>query len=70
MWTPGVDIFDLSGARVMAKVIPVNDGMLYQDVDVAGLADGPYMVIITAGSERYNERLVIARRSVERLQLR
>jgi hypothetical protein len=30
-------------------------------VDVAGLADGLYMVNITAGNDRYTERLVIAK---------
>jgi hypothetical protein len=59
--TIAVDIFDLNGARVSAQVIAVNDGMVYQVVDVAGLADGLYMVNITAGSERYTERLVITK---------
>jgi len=56
-----VDIFDLSGARVVAKVIPVNDGMIYQQMAVSELASGVYMVHITAGSQRYTERLVIAK---------
>jgi len=59
--TVSVDIFDLNGARVSAQVIAVNDGMVYQVVDVAGLADGLYMVNITAGGQRYTERLVIAK---------
>ena len=59
--TVSVDIFDLSGARVSAQVIAVNDGMVYQVVDVAGLADGLYMVNITAGAQHYTERLVIAK---------
>jgi hypothetical protein len=59
--TIAVDIFDLNGARVSAQVIAVNDGMVYQVVDVAGLADGLYMVNITAGGQRYTERLVIAK---------
>ena len=59
--TVAVDIFDLNGARVSAQVIAVNDGMVYQVVDVAGLADGLYMVNITAGGQRYTERLVIAK---------
>ena len=56
-----VDIFDLNGARMSAQVMAVNDGMVYQVVDVAGLADGLYMVNITAGNDRYTERLVIAK---------
>jgi hypothetical protein len=59
--TVAVDIFDLSGARVSSRTIAVNDGMVYQVVDVAGLADGLYMVNITAGNDRYTERLVIAK---------
>jgi hypothetical protein len=59
--TVAVDIFDLNGARVSAQVIAVNDGMVHQVVDVAGLADGLYMVNITAGEQRYTERLVIAK---------
>ena len=61
METVAVDIFDLNGARVSAQVIAVNDGMVYQVVDVAGLADGLYMVNITAGGQRYTERLMIAK---------
>jgi hypothetical protein len=59
--TVSVDIFDLSGARVVAKVIPVNDGMIYQQMAVSELASGVYMVNITAGTKRYTERLVIAK---------
>jgi hypothetical protein len=59
--TVSVDIFDLSGARVVAKVIPVNDGMIYQQMALSELASGVYMVNITAGSKRYTERLVITK---------
>jgi hypothetical protein len=59
--TVNVDIFDLSGARVVAKVIPVNDGMIFQQMAVNELASGLYMVTITAGSNRYTERLVISK---------
>ena len=59
--TVSVDIFDLNGARVVAQVIPVNDGMIFQQMAVSELASGVYMVNITAGSQRYTERLVIAK---------
>ena len=59
--TVSVDIFDLNGARVVAKVIPVNDGMIYQQMAVSELASGVYLVNITAGSKRYTERLVITK---------
>jgi hypothetical protein len=56
-----VDIFDLSGARVRSEVLPVNDGMIYQQMAVNELASGLYMVNITAGGQRYTERLVVTR---------
>jgi hypothetical protein len=56
-----MDIFDLSGARVRSEVLPVNDGMIYQQMAVSDLASGLYMVNVTAGGRRYTERLVIAR---------
>ena len=59
--TVSVDIFDLNGARVVAKVIPVNDGMIFQQMALDELASGLYMVNITAGSKRYTERLVITK---------
>jgi hypothetical protein len=55
-----VDIFDLSGARVSSRTMAVNDGMVYQVLSLGELADGLYMVNITAGTQRYTERLVIA----------
>jgi hypothetical protein len=59
--TVAVDIFDLNGAHVSAQVIAVNDGMVFHMVDVNRLADGLYMVNITAGGQRYTERLVISK---------
>jgi hypothetical protein len=59
--TISVDIFDLSGARVSSRTMAVNDGMVYQALSLGELADGLYMVNITAGTQRYTERLVIAK---------
>ncbi|MBL7982707.1 MAG: T9SS type A sorting domain-containing protein, partial [Flavobacteriales bacterium] len=59
--TISVDIFDLSGARVSSRTIAVNDGMVYQVLSLGEMADGLYMVNITAGAQRYTERLVIAK---------
>ncbi len=60
--TVAVDIHDLSGKRVLAREIPVNDRNLNTVIDLNGdLANGMYMVNITAGEMRYTERLVIAR---------
>jgi uncharacterized protein YegP (UPF0339 family) len=60
--TVAVDIHDLTGKRVMAREIPVNDsGRLNTVIDLNGdLANGVYLVSIMAGDKRYTERLVIA----------
>ena len=57
--TVSVDIYDLAGAVVSSRTIAVNDGMVYQVVELNEMAEGLYMVNITAGSKRYTERLVI-----------
>ena len=57
--TVSVDIFDLSGARVVAKVIPVNDGMVYTQISVRELSGGMYVVRTMAGDEARSQRLVI-----------
>jgi hypothetical protein len=59
--TVSVDIYDLTGAVVSSRTIAVNDGMLYQVLDLKEMASGLYMVNITAGEQRYTERLVISR---------
>ncbi|MFN6178894.1 MAG: T9SS type A sorting domain-containing protein [Flavobacteriales bacterium] len=56
-----VDIYDLTGAMVSSRTIAVNDGMVYQVLDLKEMASGLYMVNITAGSKRYTERLVISK---------
>ena len=59
--TISVDIFDLSGARVSSRTIAVNDGMVQQVLSLGEMAEGLYVVSITAGTQRYTERLVIAK---------
>jgi hypothetical protein len=59
--TVSVDIYDLTGAVVSSRTIAVNDGMVYQVLDLKEMASGLYMVNITAGEQRYTERLVISR---------
>ncbi|MBL7983196.1 MAG: T9SS type A sorting domain-containing protein [Flavobacteriales bacterium] len=59
--TISVDIFDLSVARVSSRTMAVNDGMVYQVLSLGEMADGLYMVNITAGTLRFTERLVIAK---------
>ncbi|MEO8589783.1 MAG: T9SS type A sorting domain-containing protein, partial [Flavobacteriales bacterium] len=60
--TVSVDIFDLTGKRVSARTIAVQDGFVNTVLDLDGdMANGMYMVNITAGSHRYTERLVISK---------
>ncbi len=59
--TVAIDIMDLTGKRVIAREIPVNDKNIHTVIDLNGdLATGMYMVSITAGDKRWTERLVIA----------
>ena len=58
--TASVDIFDMTGKRVAARTIAVQDGFINRSVELNGdLAGGLYMVNITAGDKTYTERLVI-----------
>jgi hypothetical protein len=58
--TVSVDIYDLFGKRVSARMIAVTDGHVNTILDLNGeLAAGMYLVNITAGETLYTERLVI-----------
>jgi len=58
--TVSVDIFDLTGKRVMARTIAVQDGFINTNLELNGdLAGGLYVVNVTAGTKAYTERLVI-----------
>jgi len=58
--TVNVDIFDMTGKRVMARTIAVQDGFVNTNMELNGdLAGGLYVVNITAGTKAYTERLVI-----------
>ncbi len=60
--TVAIDIMDLTGKRVIAREIPVNDKNINTVIDLNGdLSNGMYMVNITAGEKRWTERLVIAK---------
>jgi len=57
-----MDLFDLTGKRVMARTIAVTDNRMNTLLDLDGsLAGGLYLVNITAGTRTYSERLIIAR---------
>ena len=58
--TVSVDILDLTGKKVAARTIAVNDSFVNTALDLNGeLASGMYLVNVTAGSKAYTERLVI-----------
>ncbi|MCW5900687.1 MAG: T9SS type A sorting domain-containing protein [Flavobacteriales bacterium] len=57
--TVAVDLYDLSGKRVMAREIATQGGHLYTNIDLGGLAAGTYLVTITAGDEQHVRRLVV-----------
>ncbi len=58
--TVTMDIFDMTGKRVAARSIAVQDGFLNSVVELNGdLSGGLYMVNITAGDKTYTERLVV-----------
>jgi len=58
--TVNVDIYDAFGKRVAQRTIGVSDGYVNTTIALNGeLANGMYLVSITAGSSTFNERLVI-----------
>jgi len=56
-----VELFDAFGKRVATKRIDTADGLVNTSLDLTGMANGLYMVSISAGSHSWNERLVIQR---------
>ncbi|MBK9627209.1 MAG: lamin tail domain-containing protein [Flavobacteriales bacterium] len=70
--TVSVDIYDLTGKRISARTVAVQDGFLNTVMDLSRIpsnsgaaggeiASGIYMINITAGDKTYTERLVIQR---------
>jgi len=58
--TVSMDIFDLSGKRMVARTVGIQDGFLNTTIDLNGdLAVGMYMVKVTAGEEVFTQRVVI-----------
>ncbi len=58
--TVAVDIYDLSGKRIVAREVATQGGHLYTTLTLNGeLAAGMYLVNITAGDAQYTQRLVI-----------
>ena len=58
--TMSVDIYDLTGKRITARTIAVQDGSVTTVLDLnSEISNGLYMVNITAGEKTYTERLVI-----------
>ncbi|MGV3637412.1 MAG: T9SS type A sorting domain-containing protein, partial [Flavobacteriales bacterium] len=59
--TLSVDIFDMTGKRVLARTLGIQDGLINTSVDLNTLQSGVYLVNLTAGARTYTERLVIQR---------
>ncbi|MCB0763830.1 MAG: T9SS type A sorting domain-containing protein [Flavobacteriales bacterium] len=58
--TVSMDLYDVSGKRMIARTIAAQDGFVNTVVDLNGdLAAGMYMVNIIAGDRVYTQRLVI-----------
>jgi len=58
--TVSMDVYDLTGKRVMTRAIAVAGGNVNTTIDLNGeLAAGMYLVNITAGTKAYTERLMI-----------
>jgi hypothetical protein len=57
--TVTVDIYDLTGKRVSARTIQIQDGFVNSAMDAHSIANGLYMVHITAGEKTFTERLVV-----------
>ena len=57
----GVEVFDAFGKRVASRRIATADGLVNTTLDLHAMANGLYMVSINAGSQSWNERLVIQR---------
>jgi len=58
--TVTVDLYDLSGKRIAARVLPTQGEHLNTVIDLNGdLAGGMYLVHVTAGERTYIERLVV-----------
>ena len=58
--TVSMDVFDLSGKRIITRTLAVQDGFVNQVVDLNGeISTGMYMVKMTAGEQVYTERLMI-----------
>ena len=58
--TVSMDIFDLSGKRMIARTVAIQDGVLNTTIDLNGdLAVGMYLVKVTAGEEVFTQRVVI-----------
>ncbi|MCC7501472.1 MAG: T9SS type A sorting domain-containing protein, partial [Flavobacteriales bacterium] len=58
--TATVDIFDMVGHKVATHTIAVNGSTLNSVIDLdASMANGLYMVNVTAGDEQFNQRLMI-----------
>jgi len=58
--TVTMDVYDMTGKRVVARTIAVQDGFVNQAVELNGeLASGLYLVNFTVDDQTFSERLVV-----------
>ncbi len=58
--TVTMDVYDMTGKRIVARTITAQDGFVNQAVDLnSELAAGLYLVNFTAGEQVFSERLII-----------
>jgi len=58
--TVTMDVYDMTGKRLVGRTIAVQDGFVNQAVELNGeLAGGLYLVNFTAGDQTFSERLVV-----------
>ncbi|MBL7955888.1 MAG: T9SS type A sorting domain-containing protein [Flavobacteriales bacterium] len=58
--TVTMDVYDMTGKRIVARTITAQDGFVNQAVDLnSELAAGLYLVNFTAGEQVFSERLIV-----------
>ncbi|MBL7944624.1 MAG: thrombospondin type 3 repeat-containing protein [Flavobacteriales bacterium] len=58
--TVTMDVYDMTGKRIVARTITAQDGFVNQVVELNGeLAGGLYLVNFTAGEQVFSERLIV-----------
>ena len=54
-----VELFDATGRMVKTLAVPVQNGLMNNTMDLSGVANGTYVIRVTAGEKTYNSALVV-----------